>query len=437
MPRNKLQHREECLRLAAEAVAKSRILNKDGTASIAISSGEPDFDDICELVRVCFDFQSDVPKPARNQVVSASLFELAREPNADDITPERLLDLIAKKEKAYRRQRKTPFFLHTQVSVDTSTHLPRRLKWENATIAFYRHAPRRAPTEEDYGRQLRGLGIHKRHDRWYYVNVFVKARDEYEAAEIAFRALNLLRAAWNLQENLPVYSTWSSPTPKPVNSIRLGPFQTVHRTTGKCEIRSFWYQQPFVSGDYPGPGWKVTPERLAEVRSTEQWIRRRLRKSSYRQFIEGNLINYVCAMDDVDPTRVFPQLWTVAESLTGCGRDGHTNYDKLVRRAANAFSRPHCKELILTHLRTARNQMVHELCVNIEDTSMFQLMRSVHGLLQFHLRSCVFFRTLDEVFEYLDLPRDPATLRRSVQLHRAALKSIAGRTAVGKTKATR
>jgi hypothetical protein len=99
-------------------------------------------------------------------------------------------------------------------------------------------------------------------------------------------------------------------------------------------------------------------------------------------------------------------------------------YEKLVRRAANAFERPHAKEIILEHLRLARNQMVHELTIRTDETSMFQLMRVVHGLLLFHLRNSRFFKRLDDVFEYLDLPHNAVELHRSIRNRQFALKAI-------------
>jgi hypothetical protein len=418
------QHRDKCLELAAATIAEYRTLNTDGTASIRMTRGEPDFRDVVELVGNSVDFQTDVPDLVRKKIVSSSFFEVAKEPQQADITAAKILTTINEQEKAYRRHRKTPHFLNTQISIDVSENLPRRIKWDNAVIAFYRQKPQWAPTETDYGTQLRSLNIHQPCERWYYANVFVDARDEYEAADLAFRAINLVRATWNLENNLRLYSRSSSPTQKPLNSFRLGPLQTAHPKNGPLEANVFWLQQPFVSSDYPGRGWTEKNRRLSDLRATEKWVKRRLKNCSYKTFIEGNLLNYVDALDHEGHSDVFPALWTVTESLTGCGRDGVMNYDKLVRRAANAFERPHAKEIILEHLRSARNQMVHELTVRTDETSMFQLMRVVHGLLLFHLRNSGLFRRLDDVFDYLDLPDDEAQLRRTIRLRQFALRGM-------------
>jgi len=418
------QHLDKCLALAAKMVLDSRKIDANGNASFQFNCGEPDFGDIAELLSTAGNFNPGVSRLNRRKIVSDAFFELAKEADQKRITAANLSKLLKQKENAHRRQPELPFFLHTQVSISTRTSLPPMIKSDEAVIRFHRTLPKRSPKEKDYGRQIASLGIHKPSRNWYYANVFVSARDISEAANIAFRSINLLRAAWNLEENSRLYTRHCGPTQRPINTFRLAPLQTVHERDQIGEVNCFWYQQPFVAFDYPGSAWEIKSEELAEFRKTELWIKGRLRKSShdYRQFIESNLLNYVSALDRADHAEVFRELWAITESLTGCGRDGVLKYDQLISRASNAFQRPHFKEIILEHLRLARNQMIHELNVTFDVPSVFQLLRIVHGLIRFHLRSCLYFRSVDEAIEYLSLTRDSRRLRRSIRLHRDILK---------------
>ena len=423
MSRSRRQHREQCLTLAARTIVRDRNLKPDGSASFSKKGPEPDTEDIEELLAYALDFKPDVPSRTRVSIVTEALFELAKA-DEKDITANNLLKLVESQERTYRRKRKKRHFLHTQISIDSYCRISNRLRWGASTFSFYKRKPRLHPDEERFSAALKSLKITDPIPRWYYVNVFVDARDDLEAADNAYKSLNLLRAIWNLQLNRGTYKQRTFPTNRPLNKIRLGPIQTTQLQATPAEIGTWWYQRPFIAADYLGRPWSPHKNDWESLRVSERRMRTRLRQCNYSDYIQANLINYVSALDTPNYEESFRQLWGVLESLTGCGRAGVMNYDTLVRRASNVFNRREEKRVILTHLRSLRNRMTHDLDDDFGDASSFMLIRVIHGLFHYHLHSCTFFRSVDEFFDYLDLPTDKNKLKRSIQLRDRALDEI-------------
>ncbi|TWT56591.1 hypothetical protein [Allorhodopirellula solitaria] len=421
---NRSGRHEKHLELAAELIRKNRRPSDGTTTSIAFSSTEPYFQDVCELLSHSYRFHHDVSAHNCHNIIQSSLFEIAKESDSNKITPKSIDHCIAANERKYRRTRRTPHFLFTQISIDIGTKLPQRVKVADGTVCFSEIRQKHAPTSEHYSRQLKSLGIHQDQPEWYYATIRVDARDSAEAASKAFRSINLLRSIWNFSAQAGLQSRHSSPTPTPINPIRLGPLQTSHAEASGPVIQNWWYQNPFVAMDYPGRPSYYTDDEVVFYRQQEKWLLRNLTKCSYADIIETNLINYTIALDSSHHLEIYPNLWAVLESLSGCGTDGQMNYDRLIKRTVNAFAHPNEKKTILAHLRILRNQMIHDLRGATTPQSMFMLLRCVHGLLFFCLRTCTQFKNVSELHTFLDLPSDGDRLKTDIRLRKMKLKQL-------------
>jgi len=130
----------------------------------------------------------------------------------------------------------------------------------------------------------------------------------------------------------------------------------------------------------------------------------------------GSLDRYCRALDLVDLSRAFLELWGLLETLTGISpQDSH---DKLVKRASFIWADEQRKthEQVLYHLRRHRNSYVHAgEGANRTGAYLHQIRLYTEQMLLFHLRNSHHFSSMDGVARFLDLPSDTRDLRHFIE----------------------
>jgi len=102
---------------------------------------------------------------------------------------------------------------------------------------------------------------------------------------------------------------------------------------------------------------------------------------------------------------------------------GHDKYDETIRRASFMFENREYYRQILKHLRDWRNRIVHGSDETNEIRAhVYQLKLFVEQAIIFHLNPR--FTSLNEAWNFLDLPDRKKALDREIELRKAALKYL-------------
>jgi hypothetical protein len=119
--------------------------------------------------------------------------------------------------------------------------------------------------------------------------------------------LDLVRGIWNIYFNHQIISRISSGgTPKPFNSILLGPLHTVHLPKGDLADPNRWWYDP----DYTGPvELKDLEKNWNHLKKFERWVLKRSRNSSLEELIVDSIQRYTSALDEKKRHNAFLQLW--------------------------------------------------------------------------------------------------------------------------------
>lgn len=245
-----------------------------------------------------------------------------------------------------------------------------------------------------------------------YCRVSVDARTPSEAHFLASRALDLMRATWNLGVNLGTGLSISFNHVRAVNRVRVGPVATLHRPGGALAHEVWWYD----------PFWHAeSPYDVAEIWDSlvkyQRWALGRVRRYSKVMPFRDWLVSYSRALDERDHRSSFVALWSVFETLTG-GLD--SKLDKNAKRASmilKAQGACERRRQVLVHLQRLRNRLVHGDPVPPDiQVQLWQLRSVVDNLLHWLLSNAHSFNSHDDVIYYLDLPRDLREVRRRVSL---------------------
>jgi hypothetical protein len=122
------------------------------------------------------------------------------------------------------------------------------LKWiqiDGNRIYFSPQLPKKYKQEKIYS-YLKANNIHNNPLNYTVVRIFVKGRTETEATEGALNSLDLLRGIWNFSINRTKKGRASMGKLKPINNIRKGPFQTLHKKNGDLATMTIWYDTNYV-----------------------------------------------------------------------------------------------------------------------------------------------------------------------------------------------
>lgn len=262
--------------------------------------------------------------------------------------------------------------------------------------------------------------------RW--AKVSVEARSDAEAYDHAMEVLNLLRGLWNLKLNsLTAWRVTFGSHRKPINTILLGPVQSIHSPSGELVRKIFWYD-PSSVGAPAEPSLtdtKLLRDHLSAMLLFASNSRKRLRKLPYRSQVEAAIRLYNEALDRSDWSLSFLGLWQALEVATLVGGQEHAN---VVGRLASLCRDREFHSCFLTHLRSVRHAYVHSGRESTEpESNLYWLKSYADALLRFLLDTAGQFSSKETLVEFLDLPASDELDRRIGSFRRAlSVRSVAG-----------
>lgn len=228
------------------------------------------------------------------------------------------------------------------------------------------------------------------------VVITVTERDAYDAFEKAFKSLEVLRSLLCLQTTsyrTPIYK-------QSINEILLGDIFTMHSENGEIfDEYIYWYE----TQDRSVKIYKADKETLELLKRQTISLLSNIDscKPSHKNALIDILNQYVSAYDSVNKTSCFLKGWTVLENLLNT----HKN-DELVRRCVAGYLTPELPKLQIDALKIYRNELVHELNGNSEDSETLTFCYILHNFLlsqiSYHLNRSGQVQSVQHYSEYLD-----------------------------------
>ena len=362
-----------------------------------------DYDDFVVLLPFLVDFRAEMPELTRQRIINQATFNAGREGKIDK---SRLIKHISILEDEYLKKPPQRYVLLTTISERFSKNL-RPIRLSEATISFSRTMPRgfslppridsqfRPPYERDYPVD------------YTFVRVSVQSRNEHEAADTAFDALDFVRGLWNYSINRRVAKRLITRDPL-VNRLVLGPIHSVHRPNGKPAGSTFMYDPA-----YSGPLDSFRQIDWDMVKEEEALVRKMIRNHPNGDRIKDVFTKYGRAFDERNLHIAFIRLWGVLEQL---GRKQETEpSNKLIDRVSFLYRDTEVTKLYLQHLRQFRNRTVHSgAATDVIQELVFQLKKYVEAILDFHLKNHFRFASFDEMLAFLELPPDSSEIDKAV-----------------------
>jgi len=361
-------------------------------------------------------FPKDIPEIDARRLLTKAIFQTAEK---GTITRERLLATLNRLINEYLQQPVRRYVLATSLSISLVASLKMPRLRQGNTVIMFGQWPARFYQERvrilEYAQHV----LHAEIPRNYLeVRVSINARTVYEAADNALRMLDLIRGVWNLQENWRHRIRWSSGRREPVNKILLGPLHTLHDTRGR-EVTSIWWYEPKYSGAVRV--FRLTDDNIQKMYTFLKGTQKRLSKLPYREQMEEAIIRYTRALDERDWEGSFLRLWGVLELLTG----NPDTYKVIIRRVSWLFGEGENEyhKQVLHHLKEYRNGIVHyDESSHAAETYLYQLKYYVEVLIRFHLWNRFGFKSLEEVWEFLDMPTQVEEIARQLRVRQLALR---------------
>ncbi|MEJ7842541.1 MAG: hypothetical protein WKF95_12290 [Rubrobacter sp.] len=372
------------------------------------------FEDTLAVFERALFFSEAVPERDKRVLFGRALFAAA---NLGELTPGTLIGEVNRRAQEFARRENKEYVLATSFSFAHFATLPESTEISGCQISFGSGLPDnlREGHEEVKERMRRYVfgdypAIHG-FSSYCAVWVSVRGRSEYEAAERALAALDLLRGIWNLTLNRRRWTRMSGQRRRPVNEVLLGPVHSLHYPDGTLAAETGWYEYDYVEPTRSGEPQK----RWQLVRRNEGNVRTLLDRSNYRGEIEEAVRRYARALDSREWDSAYVRLWGLLEDLTGTEPgDGH---EVTVRRAAFQYADPERRlhAQVLAHLKDYRNGSVHggEGSDDIE-AYLYRLKRYVEDKLVFHLQNSPSFMDMGEVARFFDHPPDQAGIDRKI-----------------------
>lgn len=387
---------------------------QEATSGGAVTfAGDPLFEDAALAVESGVAFVAQIPESDRRGIVSAALFTAPT-----PLTPNSLIGEINQRARDFLREPEQAYILVSSISVRYFTEL-RQSEVSGRRMYFRWGLPRRFRV--GYGQAVDRTRRNvlgplpdpaRPGERYTAVWIHTRGRSHWEAVTRALDALDLLRGIWNLAINHRMWSRTTGGARKPVNRVLLGPLHSLHHPDGSLASAVDWYEPDYVVPEQS----RELSRRWLEVKEDEGNIRLCLTRSAYAAQLEDALRRYTRALDGFQWEAAFLGLWGLLETLTGT--KPHESHDLTVKRAAFLYDNSERKihVQVLNHLRHYRNRSVHggESSAAVE-AYLYQLKRYVEQLLLFHLTSYYRFESVARAAEFLDLPAEPAALRRRVE----------------------
>jgi hypothetical protein len=377
--------------------------------SVAIGIG-----DVLLVLFSAVDFEVDLPENEKKAIISQAVSALA---TRQDLQPQHLLAEISKRATNYLRQPEKKFYLASSLSIQYFPEL-RNKRLDSASFSFYRFLPRkfdRSPLNNRFAL----LNLEQIENQYAIVITAIEGRSPEESASRGLDSLDLLRGIWNLFLNMHTSMRMSN-SEQPVNPIRFGQIHTVHGPDGKLATNTFLHESDFVA---PNSVERLT-NKWMKLQNFERRVRNRLRQTNPESadFISDAIRRYVRALDEKKLDNSFLKLWSLIELLTGTIAGP---YDRTIKRVVFRYQEPDWERQVLELLRDQRNRAVHHM-ESIEESEKlaYLLKRYVERLLVFHLTWSNRFSSLEECWQYLDMPRDKVAVKKKLKLARMALKLI-------------
>ncbi len=372
------------------------------------------FQDYATVLLTSVEFRHQVPEFNKIHIIHQAISSAAQ---VGSLSPRLLLSQIAKLEFAYATQTQKTYILATDISV----RLPvarATVKLAGNTITLTRahnHKIRR----DGFLRLGKALVNGNLPTDYSAVRIQCKGRSAEEAGIVALETIDLLRGIWNFGLLKGKGLLLQAGQPAPLNTIMLGPLHSLHFLNGRRVPDPFWYDPT-----YAGP---ISPRDLSakwtNLRKFEESIRKNLSRSKSRSFLEQAFVRYVRALDESRHDIGFLKLWSLLEYLTQA-----TSSEQTIKRCACLFKDEDFHRQILQHLKERRNVAVHQDNASNEIATrlVYQAKRYVEALLEFHLWHGCTFSNLDETIHSLDLPTEPAALKKRIKLLRIKMRLVQG-----------
>lgn len=286
------------------------------------------------------------------------------------------------------------------------------------------HFPKKYKSRLDALNQphVRGLGL-KDQSSYHHLILSVKAKSPLAAMSIGIESLDLLRACWCIYAN-PSISIGSHER-VPINTVRLGPFHTIHAANGCLAIDDPWYEPGFVGCRpfVPNP-----PNSDASFKKSISQLLERLNSPKmpfdFRQRIASSLLLFVRAFDEPNPSTAFMGAWTALERL--CLTDQNEGHGKIIERCSVLFKGDRMfHRSMLTHLRERRNEYAHDGIISNDARILcYQAQSYIKRIISYLFFSANHFTCTDDALKLLSLSPDPDVIRKEIDARRFFAKHL-------------
>jgi hypothetical protein len=355
------------------------------------------------ILQSCVEISPDIPPRQKEEILRAAINRTIR---WRAIKSRELINAISSEEERFLTTSYRAYVLATSLSIRYFPEL-RPIVAGSGRISFSERLPRHFEQGETVADAERSLGL-KTPPAFTRVRVAVKGRSDIEAYYRAMEMLAFFRAIWNLDLNRRLL-TFHSGRVRPINQILLGPIHTLHDASGKLVTDNVWYEPDFFDR---------LPENIRinwpSLRKYEQYVRKRLYTVKYAELIKACLIRYTRALDQQDLGGAFQSLWSILETMSGTGK---ASYDVTIRRTLFLYLDPTNHRLVLEHLRSLRNDMIHlgqgTHEHNVERV-LRQLMSYVHDFFRFYLEIRHGLYNFNEIIKLFDIEQDLTLLRDKI-----------------------
>lgn len=349
-----------------------------------------------------------IPKYEKYRILYKAALNVAKK---GETTPSKLLREINLFESQFLDNKPKRYILLTSLSVDPSYKL-KLLRVNDCNITFTNLPPKIFLQErkEKVEPAVSSVLVGNFPRDYLYIKISVTGKSDSIAAEKALDSLHLIRGIWNLFYNSTVAYRESFGRRRPVNKIILGPLHTLHFPNGKLATSSYWYEIGYQESVSP-----FEIQSLNQLYTFQDEVRKLLKRSPFRSYLEKALIRYTRALDLWDWETSYIHLWSLLEYLTSKSENEHPK--PVVKRASYLFEERDYAQVILRHLKDYRNRAVHggEDELNIE-ILIYQLKRFVEVLIEFQILNKYKFNSRNEIVEFLDSSTDLDNLNYKLKM---------------------
>lgn len=317
--------------------------------------------------------------------------------------------------KKFLSQREETFHVLSTMSLNP-TGLPHRFSFLGTKFTLFASGfPRKYASREKVVADLyRSNSLKDNPEKYVHVRVEVQAKTAHQASTKASRSLDLWRAIVCLRGNNSMQIKLAGADYEPINCVRLGTCNTVHRSSGEIAMETIWFDPTFTP---------IKPKKFDNPNNLRRHLHfasKRIDQSPYSSTIKDALIKYVRSLDEPDPETAFIRLWGAIENLAS---PSIANYDAVVRRCSFFYTNRDYHAQILEHLREFRNSSVHRSAhANQARINCYLAQEYFNTLFWFHARNATYFTSLDEANGYLDLVSRRENLRRERDLLNKAIR---------------